>query len=103
MQDRTDEQQAARDRITSAWRWLYIGIGIVLTLLSFTFAQGLVLFLAHWTGGCFILIASRRIYLEPRLDAQYPLSRRKKSRRARRQEPRTTASPVRAETISEAE
>lgn len=103
MQDRMDEQQAARDRITSAWRWLYVGIGVVLTLLSFTFAQGLVLFLAYWTGGYFILVAIRRLYLEPHLDAKYPLSRRRESRRTQRQKRRATASPVQDETISGAD
>jgi len=28
LEDRTDEQQAARDRIAGAWRWLYIGVGL---------------------------------------------------------------------------
>lgn len=81
--DRTEEQQAARDRITGAWRWLYIGIGIVLTLVSFTFPHGLVLFLAYWTGGYIILMAIRRLYLEPHLDEKYPLSRGKQTRRRR--------------------
>ena len=84
LQDRTDEQQAARDRISGAWRWLYIGIGVVLTMVSFTFAYGLVLFLSYWIGGYIILVAIRRIYLEPHLDEKYPLSRGKQSRSARR-------------------
>lgn len=84
LQDRTDEQQAARDRISGAWCWLYIGIGVVLTLVSFTFPYGLVLFLSYWVGGYIILVAIRRIYLEPRLDEKYPLSRAKQSRRERR-------------------
>lgn len=83
--DRAVEQQAARDRISGAWRWLYIGVGIVLTLISFTFAQGLVLFLAYWVGGTMILMALRRLYLEPHLNEQYPLSRGKQPRSARRQ------------------
>ena len=85
LENRTREQQVARDRITGAWRWLYIGVGVVLTLLSFTFAQGLVLFLGYWIGGTMILLAIRRLYLEPHLDEKYPLSRAKPSRRARRQ------------------
>ncbi|MGM1018598.1 MAG: helix-turn-helix domain-containing protein [Actinomycetota bacterium] len=84
LQDRADLQQAARDRIAGAWRWLYIGVGIVLSLVSFTFPHGLVLFLAYWTGGYIILMAIRRIYLEPTLDAKYPLSRDRRSPRARR-------------------
>ncbi len=85
LQIRTLEQQAARDRLTGAWRWLYIGIGIVLTLVGFTLGQyGQVLFLAYWTGGYPILMAIRRIYLEPRLEQKYPLSRSRKQLRARR-------------------
>jgi hypothetical protein len=56
----------------------------VLTLVAFTFPQGVVLFLAYWVGGYLILVAIRRIYLEPHLDEKYPLSRAKESRRARR-------------------
>ncbi len=84
LQDRTEQQQAARDRISGAWRWLYVGVGVVLTLVSFTFSYGLVLFLSYWVGGYIILVAIRRIYLEPHLDEKYPLSRAKESRRARR-------------------
>jgi len=94
MQDRTDQQQVERDRIAGALRLLYLGIGIVATLLSFTFAQGLVLFLAYWVGGYFILIAIRRLYFEPFLDAKFPLSRRGESRRARRQRRRSEVAPV---------
>lgn len=72
------------DRISGAWRWLYIGVGVVLTLVAFTFPQGLVLFLGYGVGGYIILMAMRRIYLEPHLDERYPLSRAKESRRARR-------------------
>lgn len=85
LQARTEEQQAARDRLTGAWRWLYIGIGIVLSLISFTLGQyWFVLFLAYWTGGYLILVAIRRIYLEPRLEEKYPLSRSKRQLRAQR-------------------
>lgn len=86
LQDRTADQQAARDRITDAWRWLYIGIGVIATLLSFTFGYGIVLFLGYWVGGSLILVAIRRIHLEPRLDERFPLSRRKLPRRERRRE-----------------
>lgn len=80
---RTDEQQAARERLAGAWRWLYIGVGVVLTLVSFTLSwYGLVLFLSYWSGGTLILAALRRIYLEPHLDEKYPLSRSKRRLRA---------------------
>ncbi|MGZ0710913.1 helix-turn-helix domain-containing protein (plasmid) [Coraliomargarita sp. W4R53] len=99
LQGRADDQQAARDRITGAWRWLFIGIGVVATLLSFTFAQGLVLFLGYWIGGYIILIAIRRLYLEPLLEEKYPLSRPKESRRSRREKLRETAAPAAVEAI----
>jgi len=84
LQDRTEEQQSARDRISGAWRWLYVGIGVVLTLVSFTFAYGAVLFFSYWVGGFIILVAIRRIYLDPHLDEKFPLSRsRRDSRRSR--------------------
>lgn len=68
-------------------RWLYVGIGVVLTLVAFTLGQyGLVVFLAYWTGGYLILVAIRGIYLEPRLEEKYPLSRSKKQVRARRRQ-----------------
>jgi len=82
---RAVDQQAARERVTAAWRWLYVGVGVVLTLVSFTMGQyGLVLFLAYWTGGLLILMALRRIVLEPRLDVRYPLSRSKRQLREQR-------------------
>lgn len=103
LEDRTATQQAARDRISGAWRWLYVGIGIVLTLVSFTFPQGLVLFLGYWVGGYIILVAIRRIYLEPHLDEKYPLSRAKESRRARRDVAKNSpqANEARASEIAE--
>lgn len=82
---RTVDQQVMRDRLTAAWRWLYIGIGVVLTLLSFTMGQyGLVLVAAYWTGGLLILGALRRLVLEPQLDTRYPLSRSKQQLRMQR-------------------
>lgn len=63
----------------------------------------MVLFLAYWTGGYFILVAIRRLYLEPHLEAKYPLSRRRESRRIQRQKQRATAAPVQDETISGAD
>lgn len=84
LQQRTDDQQASRDRITHAWRWLYVGVGVVCTLLSFTFPYGLVLFLSYWVGGYMILTALRRIVLDPQLDSRFPLSKETRTRRAKR-------------------
>ncbi|GAA1768315.1 helix-turn-helix domain-containing protein [Agromyces humatus] len=102
LQARTEQQQAARDRLTGAWRWLYIGIGVVLSLVSFTLGQyGFVLFLAYWTGGYLILVAIRRIYLEPRLEEKYPLSRSKRQLRAQRT-PWRVSEPEESGTVSKA-
>lgn len=82
---RVVDQQAARDRVGAAWKWLYIGIGVVLSLLGFTMGQyGAVLFLGYWTGGLLIFLALKRIILEPRLEARYPLSRSKRELRKER-------------------
>jgi transcriptional regulator with XRE-family HTH domain len=97
LQARTEEQQAARDRIAGAWRWLYVGVGVVLTLLSFTLGSyGFVLFLAYWTGGYLILVSMRTIYLDPHLDEKYPLSRSKRHLRSERKSdhPSLQAKPV---------
>lgn len=82
---RAEQQQGARDRISRAWWWLYVGIGIVATISSFGLGRyGVILFFAYWAGGSVILTAVQRIYLEPRLDQQYPLSRSRRERRSRR-------------------
>ncbi|WP_091228072.1 helix-turn-helix domain-containing protein [Microbacterium sp. 3J1] len=84
LEDRTVEQQTARDRISTAWRWLYVGVGIICTLVAFTVPYGVVLVLSYWVGGFLILRALRRIVIEPRLDAAYPLSKERPTRRERR-------------------
>jgi transcriptional regulator with XRE-family HTH domain len=88
LEDRTAEQQTARDRTTRAWLLLYVGIGIVLTLVAFSIPHGVVLFLAYWLGGTLIATALRRLLLEPRLDARHPLSRSTRTRRQLRRERR---------------
>lgn len=85
MAARTEVQQTARDRVTSAWRWLYIGVGVVVTLFAFTTGQyGLPLLVSYWFAGFIILRALRTLVLEPRLDAKYPLSRSRHQLRSRR-------------------
>jgi len=97
LESRTDAQQGARDRATSAWRLLYVGIGIIVTLVSFTTGQyGLPLLLSYWGGGYVILRALRTLLFDPRMDAKYPLSRSKqqlKSQRARLTDTSLTESP----------
>ncbi|HXH36073.1 MAG TPA: helix-turn-helix transcriptional regulator [Plantibacter sp.] len=77
MESRAAEQQLARQRVANAWLWLFIGIGIAVSMVSFGSGGqvGGVLFLAYWGGGIPIFIALRRLLLDPRLDARYPLSR----------------------------
>lgn len=76
------QQQAARDRLTSAWWWLYVGVGIVVTMLSFALGfYGIAVTVAYWAGGSIILVAVQRLYLEPRMEAKYPLSKSKRERR----------------------
>lgn len=100
LESRAVEQQASRDRIIAAWRWLYVGIGVVLTMFSFTMGQyGLVLVLSYWTGGLMILVALRWIVLEPRLNVRYPLSRSKRRLRERRRV-RTSPEPTVVDPVS---
>ncbi|MGO1440064.1 MAG: helix-turn-helix transcriptional regulator [Brevibacterium yomogidense] len=83
LQGRVEKQQAARDRVTSAWWWLYVGVGIVVTMLSFALSWfGIAVTVAYWAGVSIILSAVQRIYLEPRLEEKYPLSKSKRERRS---------------------
>jgi transcriptional regulator with XRE-family HTH domain len=73
---RIEEQQAARNRTLRAWRMLYIGVGIAVTILSFPLGgAAAAIIIAYWSGGLIAIIALQRIVLEPRLDEKYPLSR----------------------------
>lgn len=83
LQGRVEKQQAARDRIMSAWWWLYVGVGIVVTMLSFALSWfGIAVTVAYWAGVSIVLSAVQRIYLEPRLEEKYPLSKSKRERRS---------------------
>jgi transcriptional regulator with XRE-family HTH domain len=76
------EQQSARDRALRAWRLLYIGVGIVVTCVSFMVGSaGPAIFLSYWIGGTVTLIALRQLLLEPALDRRYPLSQSRTERR----------------------
>jgi transcriptional regulator with XRE-family HTH domain len=92
MESRTQGQQAARDNVTRAWRWLYIGIGIVVTLFSFTTGQyGLPLLVSYWVGGFIILRSLGTLVFEPRLDERYPLSRSRRQLKAERARPKESS------------
>jgi transcriptional regulator with XRE-family HTH domain len=82
---RVAEQQAMRDSAMGGWRWLFIGSGIILSVLGLLVPQiGSVLFFAIWFGGFFIFAALRRLVIDPHLDAKYPLSKRTGRRPAKR-------------------
>lgn len=85
---RTEEQQTSRDRVTGAWWWLFVGLGIVATLLSFALSwYGIAVTLAYWAGGSMILVAVQRLYLEPRLDERFPLSKPRREHRRLKKDP----------------
>lgn len=80
-ESRVSDQQSARDRTHGGWRYLFIGVGVVITLLGATNGQlGSVIIPAYWGGGVLILFALQRLYLDPHLDAKFPLSRSKRDR-----------------------
>jgi len=72
---RTHRQQAARDRTVRAWRWLFIGTGIIITMLSLGLGGwGAAIIVSYWGGGFFVLRALRTLFLEPMLENKYPLA-----------------------------
>lgn len=86
LETRRQDQQAARDKLSGAWMWFFVGVGVVTSMISFAAGGqlGAVIFLSYWGGGLLILVAVRRLYLDPRLDNRYPLSRSKHQLRARK-------------------
>jgi transcriptional regulator with XRE-family HTH domain len=78
LEHRAADQQEKRDTAMGAWRWLFIGAGVILTVTCFFVAPqlGELLFFIYWFGGFFLFAALRRLVLDPRLDAKYPLSKR---------------------------
>jgi transcriptional regulator with XRE-family HTH domain len=92
LEARAARQQEQRDRIFSAWRWLYIGVGVTITLLSMILGGiGTAIFFSYWFGGTIIAIALMQLVLEPRLDARFPLSRSHGERRRAAREARAAA------------
>ncbi|HEY1531154.1 MAG TPA: helix-turn-helix transcriptional regulator [Galbitalea sp.] len=85
LEHRVADQQAKRDNALGGWRWLFIGAGIILSVLGLLVPQiGSVLFFAFWFGGFFIFVALRRLIIDPHLDAKFPLSKRTAPRKAKR-------------------
>lgn len=79
LEARAEAQQTRRNRMTTAWMWLFIGVGVMVSMLGFSLGgpMGGTLFLMYWGGGSLIFVAVRRLVLEPHLDDKLPLSRSK--------------------------
>ncbi|GEM_PF-786149 len=91
---RVEEQQTARNRTLRAWRMLYIGVGIAVTILSFPLGgAAAAIIIAYWSGGLIAIMALQRIVLEPRLDEKYPLSRQLSRAQKKRGRPVATENP----------
>jgi transcriptional regulator with XRE-family HTH domain len=86
LEHRVADQQEKRDTAMGAWRWLFIGAGVILTVTCFFVAPqlGELLFVIYWFGGFFLFAALRRLVIDPHLDARYPLSTRSGPRQAKR-------------------
>lgn len=86
LESRTQDQQARRNRIHGAWLWMFVCVGVIVSMISFGIGHqlGPVIFLGYWGGGLLMLVAFRRLHLDPRLDEKYPLSRSKHQLRARK-------------------
>ena len=87
LEARTVDEQTQRDRTSKAWLWLFLGTGVILSIVLLVNAQfGAVYFVGFWGGGTLIFLALRRLLLDPRMDQRFPLSRSKESiRRQKRQ------------------
>ena len=87
LEARTQDEQARRDRIHGGWFWLFIGVGVIVSMFSFSSGgqYGGALFLGYWGGGTLVFIALRKLYLAPYLEEKFPLSRSKRQIRGQRQ------------------
>lgn len=83
---RTEYQQRSRASVEKGWRYLYRGVGFIVSLamlISLNF-QPLPIELvfvipAYWIGGYFLFQSFDRMVLTPRLDAKYPLTAQRKA------------------------
>lgn len=80
---RTEEQRRGRASVRNAWRYLYVAVGLAVTVAAIVWAGShtragqseLVLVVpAYWIGGIFLLRFLEKVVLGPRLDAKYPLT-----------------------------
>ncbi|MBH0082367.1 helix-turn-helix domain-containing protein [Salinibacterium sp. SWN167] len=82
-ESRTQDQQSSRNRMLGAWVWLFIGVGVVVSMFSFAINTQLssMGFVAYWLGGTLIFMALKRLVLEPYLERRFPLSRSTRARK----------------------
>ncbi|MDN5757236.1 MAG: hypothetical protein L0H59_01695 [Tomitella sp.] len=82
---RTEDQRRSRAGAQRAWRYLYVAVGVAVTVAAIVWAGAhtkpgqleLVLVApADWIVGIFVLWFLERVVLGPRLDARYPLTAR---------------------------
>ncbi|WGD38187.1 helix-turn-helix transcriptional regulator [Lysinibacter sp. HNR] len=73
LEARAKVQQVVRDRTNAAWRWLFIGVGIAVSFVSFSLsgAWGATLFLMYWAGGTLIFLALHQLIIEPHLNEKF--------------------------------
>jgi transcriptional regulator with XRE-family HTH domain len=85
---RTSAQQSRRDTSVNSFKFLYQGLGVLVTLtvimLFFTgtlgFWSGWFIVSAYWAVGGYVLCFLIRVRIDPWLAAKYPLSRVQESR-----------------------
>ena len=77
---RAEDQQRSRKHEEIGWLYLYIGSGVIVTLVTIilinTVLPGAAFLIvpSYWIGGIFVYWFLRRVVLGPRLDAKYPLT-----------------------------
>lgn len=81
LDERTSTEQHQRDAYTRGWRYLYSGVGLLVTFATIAFLgaghNGLWIFVipAYWAGGQLVSRFVMATVIDPWLDRRYPLSR----------------------------
>ena len=86
LDERTAADQERREAFGRAWRYLYSGVGVALSVLTVVLIGGhvwpgvmILLVGAYWAGGSLVGRFVMATVIEPWLDRRYPLSRRRRS------------------------